>query len=374
LLQVTREIVTDVINRSTSKVVTAKQNDAHSRFLNVRIQEGGKSIDIDPAAMVMLNVQRPDGSAGTFYGSVNDDGTVKVELSSWILEQAGTISCDVSLVVDESAKLTTMTFYIEVEPAVFCDEDIEETDEYNIIVDLLNRTQEAEKQASEAAAQATMLKENCEQATKQANSATNKANAAADKANAAADNANAVKEGVEAGGYIESLKELNNGSKFSTWVGTSEEYAALPYKIPNCLYLITDDPVLQQMRQDIEQNKVTVTTDHRKYYVEQWANGTLKAKGKYTFKGSFPNEYGSAYYSTAQSVPLSEIFNPSVPNILTSIFGVTAHADTNLLLGVNVAIYTTERVLFYIYSHVKWEHEIEVTIDFDLLGTWGVAE
>ena len=60
-------------------------------------------------------------------------------------------------------------------------------------------------------------------------------------ANAAAENANAVREEIEAGGYIESLKELNEGEKFSFWVGTQAEYDAISEKVRNCFYIITDD-------------------------------------------------------------------------------------------------------------------------------------
>ena len=175
MLEVVREVVADVMVRSTSKLVVAKQNDAGSRFLNVRIKDNGKSLNIPSTSSIILNVQRPDKSAGTFYGTVNEDGTVKVELNSWILEQAGTVSCDISIIKEDSAKLTTMTFYVDVEAAVVSDEDIIETDDYIILVDLINKTQdacdqatEAERIASAAAESATEVKEQCEAATEEA--------------------------------------------------------------------------------------------------------------------------------------------------------------------------------------------------------------
>jgi hypothetical protein len=168
LLEVVREVVADVTIRSTSKLVVAKQNDTGSRFLNVRIKDGGKSLDMPSNSTVLLNVQRPDSSVGTFYGSVNDSGTVKVELNAWILEQPGTISCDISVVDENSVKLTTMTFYVEVEPAVCSDDDIEEPEEYSVIVDLLRRTDEAAQIAEKAAQDAEKLRTECEQATEEA--------------------------------------------------------------------------------------------------------------------------------------------------------------------------------------------------------------
>ena len=186
MIEVVREVVADVMVRSTSKLVVAKQNDVGSRFLNVRIKDSGKSLDIPGTSMVILNVQRPDNSAGTFYGSVNEGGTVRVELNSWILEQAGTIACDISILTENSAKLTTMTFYVEVEPAVCGDTDIEELEEYSVIVDLLSRTAAAENLAASAAADAQYVKEQCEEATFESRQATEECEAATARANEAA--------------------------------------------------------------------------------------------------------------------------------------------------------------------------------------------
>lgn len=190
MIQVKRDIITDVTTRSTGKAVVAKQNDTGSRILNVHINESGKSVNISETSKVLLNVRRPDGSASEFAGSVNADGTVSVELNSWILGQAGLVSCDISI-VNESSKLTTMTFYVEVEPAVCTDEDIEESDEYNVFVDIFNKLNEsaaiAEKAAEDAenaansarraSEDADYLKTTCESAAKEAKEAAAEASA-----------------------------------------------------------------------------------------------------------------------------------------------------------------------------------------------------
>lgn len=53
-----------------------------------------------------------------------------------------------------------------------------------------------------------------------------------------------IKAGLEAGGYIESLKEANKGLKFTTWIGTEEEYKAIPdeEKTENCAYFTDTEP------------------------------------------------------------------------------------------------------------------------------------
>lgn len=259
-IQIVREVSADVVKRGATRAVYAKQNDKNSRFLNIRIQEEGKDIKVDSTSTVMLNVERPDHQENIFYGTVNDNGTVRVPLASWMLELEGTLLCDVSIVEEgsDTAKLTTMQFNIYVEEAVVTDESFIDTEEYSVIVDLLNRTDSAAKKAEGAAAAVI----GCEEA--------------AIKANEAADKANAVREEVEAGGFVESLKEQNNGNKFSVWVGSLEEYESIETKLKDCLYIINEDKTLEEIQAEISK----LQTD---YIVEQgvidgwtyrkWASG-----------------------------------------------------------------------------------------------------
>lgn len=69
--------------------------------------------------------------------------------------------------------------------------------------------------------------EKCEDATKKANEAANALNLSADE--------------IRSGGFVEALKETNNGEKFTTWVGTKKQYDAIEKKERNRLYMITDD-------------------------------------------------------------------------------------------------------------------------------------
>lgn len=143
-IQIIKEVTADVIKRGTTKSVYAKQNDFNSRFLNIRIQEEGQDIKVDKTSTVILNVERSDHKENMFYGTVNSDGTVKVPMSAWMLELAGTLVCDVSIVsVDPAeAKLTTMQFNIYVEAAVVSDGSFVESEDYSVIVDLLNKVGE----------------------------------------------------------------------------------------------------------------------------------------------------------------------------------------------------------------------------------------
>lgn len=159
---------------------------------------------------------------------------------------------------------------------------------------------------------------NCEDTVNQALEKSNQALKTSQQANdrfndcvEATNNANAVRSEVEAGGYIESLKEMNNGGKFLFWVGTQAEYDNLTEKIDNCLYLITDSTdgeVFEQLK--------TFMDGTADYVVERgldgiwgyrkWASGLAECWGTTDFislKTTTPwgclyaetNEVGSVY-------------------------------------------------------------------------------
>lgn len=65
-------------------------------------------------------------------------------------------------------------------------------------------------------------------------------------AQAAAKQLNDTKTELEDGGYIESLKEQNEGKKFKIWTGTMAQYEALEEIDPECLYMIEDDTSLEE--------------------------------------------------------------------------------------------------------------------------------
>lgn len=108
--------------------------------------------------------------------------------------------------------------------------------------------------------------EDCEQATTNATKATNSCAEATENCISATEDAEAVRAEVEAGGFIESLKELNNGDKFTFWIGTQEEYDAISEKVWNCFYIITDD----NSRNEIV---AEVLNSQKDYIVEQGTSG-----------------------------------------------------------------------------------------------------
>ena len=216
MAQIIREITVDVAQTNNLRAITAKQNDLNSRFLKINITNEGEPIKVEPTRTITMNVKRTDNTVRMFYGSVNDDGSVIVPLTAWMLELEGSINCDVSIISEKDLqKLTTMQFSIYVEPAVYPQSDLEESEEYDVLVQLLDAAEDAQA---------------CVEATEKAEEATKRANDAAD-------------------GVV--ITEQNTKAPLIFWVGTREEYDAIVAKEPNCFYIISDDPSEEEIYKKI---------------------------------------------------------------------------------------------------------------------------
>jgi hypothetical protein len=100
-------------------------------------------VEIPQNATVTINAHRTDGGQKSFEGVVNGDNTVTVPLAYWMLELDGTVKCDISVIdVDNDSKLTSTTFYIEVEKAAYSDGDIEHDLEDGLLIDIIKNAKE----------------------------------------------------------------------------------------------------------------------------------------------------------------------------------------------------------------------------------------
>ena len=134
-----REITADVAQLNRYQAIVAKQYDRESRFLKVHITNMGEPITVDPTATVIINARRSDDTGRSFMGEVNQDGSVTVPLTYWILELDGNVKCDISIIVDNEIMLTTTLFELEVEEAAVSNSDVEEDEEYSVLLSLINK-------------------------------------------------------------------------------------------------------------------------------------------------------------------------------------------------------------------------------------------
>lgn len=128
MAEIIKSIEVDVAKLNTFPAVVAKQGDTLSRFLKVQLLNESEPLAVDSGATVIINVERVDGQSKAFSGSVNTDGSVTVPLTAWTLEIDGKARCSVSIVIGEK-RLTSTTFYVNVEHAEYTDSDYSEDDD-----------------------------------------------------------------------------------------------------------------------------------------------------------------------------------------------------------------------------------------------------
>jgi hypothetical protein len=372
MIEIIKELNIEVSKPNVFQAVVAKQYDMNTRFIKATFVDGGDKITIDHTSTVkvVINALRPDGESRGFEGEVNNDGTVTVPLHSWMLEQVGTVTCDISFIdieTDDNKKLTTTSFTLYVEKAAFGGSDITTDPQYDVIVELLETCSTASIVAQEAldkSNEANAKYEACVEATENASAAT--------------EELGAIKEELAEGGYITGIREKNHGKILGFWVGTKEEYDALAEPPKNSYVIISDDDTLETVMTELEWLR-SRSTDH--YLLEQagtdgcywarWSDGTIKLKGKFNFVGAITYEYGSVFFSDLLTISMTDVFPPFVAGYLKSIFDVSININnTNQLLGVNLVSYENNELKFYVFSHTIQEEPITATVTFDLLGRW----
>lgn len=154
-----KQISVDVSSENRFHPIIAKQYDSNSRFLTVQLTHEGQPIFVNMTSTVTINALREDGEASCFRGSVNENGTIIVPISSWILELDGQVKCDISVIDSEQRKLTSTTFMISVEEAAYSGEHINEDENYDILLELIADCREATTEGKQIFANALKGKE-----------------------------------------------------------------------------------------------------------------------------------------------------------------------------------------------------------------------
>ena len=136
-LKITKEITLDVSRLNRFQSIIAKQNDKDSRYLKVSVADEGNVLIIPSTAEVTITATRPDKLSSSFLGKISEDGKAIVPLSPWMLELDGSLSCEVSIITEESV-LKTTSFYVDVEPDESSgNTDVTQDPNYDILVELI---------------------------------------------------------------------------------------------------------------------------------------------------------------------------------------------------------------------------------------------
>lgn len=148
MAQIIREMRVDVSQPNVFQAIVAKQLDCNSRFLKITLVDFGVKIEVPETAKVTINANRPDGKSQSFVGVANNDGTITVPLAQWMLEVAGELKCDVSVInTIDNKRLTSTDFFVNVQEAANKSTDISENPDGEIRV--ITPTQKIDENSSD---------------------------------------------------------------------------------------------------------------------------------------------------------------------------------------------------------------------------------
>ena len=143
MTKIIKSIEVDVAKKNTFMAIVAKQGDKITRFLKVQLLNEGEKLTVSPEAVVAINALRSDKLSKAFAGEVNEDGTVTVPLTYWMLELDGSTSCSISIFEDDG-KLTSTSFSVLVEHAEMLGDSIADDENYDLLISLINTVQNGE--------------------------------------------------------------------------------------------------------------------------------------------------------------------------------------------------------------------------------------
>lgn len=134
MIQIIQKISVEVSKPNFFQAIVAKQYDSNSRYLKATLIQDNEKINVANTSTVTINAKRNDGAEKSFKGEVNEDGTVTVPLTYWMLELNGRLDCDISIFGADESKLTSTTFTVEVERASCGSDDVSDADDNDIII------------------------------------------------------------------------------------------------------------------------------------------------------------------------------------------------------------------------------------------------
>lgn len=132
------------IKEPVTDIITAKQNDSNSRFLDVYLYDGGVPIDLT-GHEVRIYMLKADGTEVFNNGEITNAtaGRCQFELTDQALGAYGKLLCEITIWYDNVQILTTQTFDIHVVKNLRTAGSIESSNEYGALVVLYQNLYES---------------------------------------------------------------------------------------------------------------------------------------------------------------------------------------------------------------------------------------
>jgi len=147
---ITNEVSLDVAELNRIDAIVGKQYDKQSRYLKVTITNHGEKIMIASGSTVVINARRSNNTADSFSGTVNDDGTVTVPITYYMLEYDGPVECDISIINSGDVMLTTTLFQLNVERAARSNTSVDTDPNKSLLLELIDDVEEVTAEYEES--------------------------------------------------------------------------------------------------------------------------------------------------------------------------------------------------------------------------------
>lgn len=132
------------VKGNITDIITAKQNDSNSRFLDVYLYDDGTQLNLT-GTEVRIYMRKPDGSEIFNNGTITEatNGRCQFELTSQALGAYGILKAEISVWKNNTEILTTQTFDIFVTESLRTSGSVESSNEYGALVVLFQNLYES---------------------------------------------------------------------------------------------------------------------------------------------------------------------------------------------------------------------------------------
>lgn len=132
------------IKNEITDIITAKQDDTKSRYLDVYLYDDGVPMDLT-GNEVRIYMRKPDGTEIFNNGTITDSkkGRCQFELTSQALGAVGVLFAEISIWKNNTEILTSQTFHIFVAETLRSTGSIESSNEYGALVVLFQNLYES---------------------------------------------------------------------------------------------------------------------------------------------------------------------------------------------------------------------------------------
>ena len=318
-------------NQKGYKTINAKQYDKETRYVVVHCTDNGTFVPLDDTVYANARTMTADGRALLDPVTVQDDGTILLELDDTLLAAPGRAATQIDIYQSGTEKrLATMSFFINVEPSVYGDDAIIASDEFNALTELIKKVtkdyeyviEESKKHADNAkasednaAGSATDAANSATEAAEQAANAQDFATAAAREATASANSANAAKisESKAKASETDAANSANDATNSADAAANKASEASGHADMSRSYAIGTNNEVREGD-----------ATDTAKKYYEQAKSiaesfaGTLRPKGTITFANlpSVTNAKEGDMYNISNQFTTTASFKESAGNVI----------------------------------------------------------